>query len=405
MTKPRQTPQPAGASARQVIQATLPEVLKMLSMPQLQQAQRVMDAAVVNPAVQKEAGEYFRKATKTYGSISVKDPELVRRGEQAMRRFIVVTEADKRIKLDVDKLLDSDALRPRTDNPDEAAYLEKVYATLKSRGVYLRMQKKLVPIPDEPSRLMVDPAQFEVWLSLGPDGYTIPTTNGRLTREALLGTTTFGAGYYEAVHRGPIQTEMDKQIRRLLSEIDSGIYLHNLQAKNRRQAFPGVTEVSDLLGGADFPSRSIWDRPHKLVLRAMQLNTGGNVKGAQVFLVVAAYETRDAMNKLDQAIQDSISGAERAVKVLKVLKTAGEVAEVVLLSAGFLKAIRGGVAVAEGASVDALAEKFVGDYLAKNPAVRQEIGSVRWVKGPKGSVGGGVKPGTSAGHGTGWDKW
>jgi hypothetical protein len=63
------------------------------------------------------------------------------------------------------------------------------------------------------------------------------------------------------------------------------------------------------------------------------------------------------------------------------------------------------VAVTES-SVDAIAEREVGRYLAKNPEIAQEVRQVRLVAGPKGTVlGRGLKAGQSTGAGTGFHSW
>lgn len=406
------------ADARSLLQGSLPFVLERMTEAQIQQMQRVLDAAVINPEVKKEANELYRQSiTARSGSLVLRDPKKVRRADRAMESYIPVTEADKYIRLNFEALLTPEALQPRTDNPDEAAYLETVRQTLAARGVWLRFDKKLVRDPEDPSRHIFDPRTFEAWLSLGPNGDKIPTDSGRLTREALLGTTQFGAGYYEHVHQGVIQSALDKETNRLLSEIDSGVMQHNMLAKIRRDAFFGVTEVSDFLGGADFPDHSIWDQPRQFVLQAMDLNVGGNVGGSQAFLVAAAILTRNAAQLLADYIDDTSTGAERAVKVLKVAKTAGQVAEAgLIVTAGVAGVVRGTAALAgrggaTGAravardSVDEAAEKLVRDYVAKNPEIAGDLANVRWVPGPRGSVGGGVKPGSSSGAGTGWHKW
>ncbi len=87
-------------------------------------------------------------------------------------------------------------MTPTTDNPDEADYLEGVRKTLETRGVWLRLSPKLVRDADDRSRWVTDPRHFEVWLSLGARGDTIPTKSGRIDREALLNTRVLGAGYY-----------------------------------------------------------------------------------------------------------------------------------------------------------------------------------------------------------------
>src|SRR4029077_11510849 len=155
------------------------------------------DASVINPSVEKEVAEREREAiVAESGGYVVRDPRKERRAQQASRAFVPVSEADKRIRLDYEKLLAPDALNVRTDNPDEAAYLGRVRKTLEARGVWLRFTQKLVHDPEDPSRWISDPRDFEVWLSLGPDGDHIPSESGRLTRESILGTTVLGAGYY-----------------------------------------------------------------------------------------------------------------------------------------------------------------------------------------------------------------
>jgi len=130
-----------------------------------------------------------------------------------------------------------------------------------------------------------------------------------------------------------------------------------------------------------------------------------------VMLVVAALATRNAARLLSTYIDETSSGAGRAVKVLEVAKTAGKVAEVGLaitgvgafaLSAG--GATAGGVAVTE-ATVDAVAEREVAKYLAKNPEFATELQQVRLVPGPKGTILGNVKGGHSAGYGKGFQSW
>jgi hypothetical protein len=401
------------ADARALLQASLPFALEHMSAEEVGQMQRVLDAAVVNPEVRKEADELHRRSVIAQsGSHVNRDPAMVRRAEEATENLVPISESDKRIRLDFESLLSSDALTPRTDNADEGAYLARVRQTLAAKGAWLRFEPKLVRDPEDPSRHIIDPRAFEAWLSLGPDGDAIPTKSGELTRDALIGTTAIGAGYYERVDQGPAQSALDHEIQRLLGDIESGVDQHNMLAKIRRDAFPGVAEAADLLGGADFPDRSIWDEPHKLVLRAMEMNVGGNVSGSQAFLVAAAILTRNAARLLADYIDDTSTGVERAVTVLKVAKTAGEVAEVGLAVTGVVGLARGAVGLAGGAGagavasdIDVAAEQLARRYAAANGIHAEELSDVRWVSQPRGSVGGGVKPGGSSGAGTGWHKW
>jgi len=330
------------ADARTLLHASLPFVLAHMTDEQVQKMQRVLDAAVVNPDVRKEAeGLYRRSIVAQSGSLIIRDPKMVRRAFRAMESFIPVTEADTRIRLDFKALLTSEALQATTDNPDEARYLEMVRQTLATRGIWLRFSPKLVPDPEEPSHRVVDQQTFTVWLSLGPDGDTIPIESGRLTRNALLSTTRLGAGYYRHVHQGGIQSALEKETRRLLDQIEIGLRHHNRLDKIRDEAFFGVAKISDFLGGADFPDRSIWEPPHKLVVQAMRLNAGGNVKGAQALLGTAAILTRNAGWLLADYLEESSAGAERAVAVLEVAKTAGEIAEIGLAVTEVVGVVRG----------------------------------------------------------------
>lgn len=400
------------ADARGLLQASLPFALEHMTAEQVGKMQRVLDAAVVNPEVEKEADALYRRSViAESGSLVNRDPGMVRRAERAMKSYVPVSESDKRIRLDFKTLLSSDALTPRTDNPDEGAYLARVRQTLAGKGVWLRFAPKLVRDPEDPSRHVIDQRTFEIWLSLGPDGDPIPTKSGELTRDVLIGTTGIGAGYHERVNQGPIQSALDREIRRLIRNIESGMEQHDILARIRRDAFVGVTEISDLLGGADFPDKAIWDQPHKLVVRAMEMNVGGNVSGSQVFLVTAAIVTRNAARLLADYIDDSSSGVERAVKVLKVAKTAGQVAEVGLAVTGVVGLARGAAGLAGAGEaalageVEVAAEQLARRYAARNGIGAEELSQVRYVRQPPGSVGGGVKPGGSSGAGTGWHKW
>jgi hypothetical protein len=401
------------ADARSLLQAALPFALARMTGEQIGQVQRVLDAAVVNPEVQKKVDDLERRSiTAQSGSLTIRDPAMTHRADRAREDFVPISESDKRVRLDYKALLTPDALTQRTDNPDETAYLAKVRNSLAGKGVWLRYEPKLVRDPEDPSRRIIDPRQFEAWLSLGPSGDHIPTATGELTRDALIGTTVIGAGYYEHVDQGPAQRALDQQIKRLTNTIESGLDQHNMLAGIRRRAAPGVAEASDLFGGADFPDRSIWDDPHKFVLRAMEMNVGGNLTGSQAFLVTAAILTRNAAKLLADYLEDSSTGVGRVVTVLKIAKTAGQVAEVGLAVTGVVGLARGAVSLGTGAGtsalasdVDVAAEQLAKRYAAENGIHADELAKVRYVPGPKGSVGGGVKPGTSSGAGTGWHEW
>src|ERR1044071_4837715 len=189
------------ADTRTLLQKHLPYVLTVLTPAQLAQVQRVLDAEVVNPEVAKQANDVYRKSwTAQSGNLVLRDEKMVNRAYRIMASQIKANESDHHIRLDYSRLLTVDALTPITDNPDEAEYLGRVRNTLESKGIWLRFDKQLVRDPDDQSRWMVDPRTFKAWLCIGYDGDGIPTNDGQLDREELLGTVLFGAGYYGAVH-------------------------------------------------------------------------------------------------------------------------------------------------------------------------------------------------------------
>lgn len=399
------------ADARQLLQKHLPYILKVITPAQLAQVQKVLDAEVVNPEIAKEANELYKKSVIAQsGNIVMRDQKIVDRSYRIRNKQLIVREADQHIRLNYKQLLTADALIPITDNPDEAAYLQRVRATLENKGIWLRFDNEFVPHPEGGGRWYIDPRTFRAWLCVGYDGDPIPTNDGLLNREELLGTVMFGAGYYDSVHRGPTQRSLDKQIAILDAEINSGVDEH-LRLFRRKAEAPIVSGISDFLGGADLPDTNIWDYPRKMVRRALELNTGGNVTKSPPYLVVAAIATRNNANLLSEYADDSANGAGRAIKVLKVAKTAGEVAEVGLAVTGVTGAIRGTVRIAgkgaaRDAAVDAAAERMIAKHYANDAQIMADLNKVKWVPGPKGSVGGrGIKPGQSSGNGTGWQKW
>ncbi|NOT49341.1 MAG: hypothetical protein HOP17_16580 [Acidobacteria bacterium] len=384
------------ADAKTLLLASLPFVLATLTPAQLEQAQRVMDAAVLNPVVKKQYDDLMKKSIRAQsGNVIMRDENIVREADKAWEMMIYVHPADYSIRLDFTKLLEPDAFTPETDNPDEAAYLQKVRSILTGSGVWLRIGQPQV------SAFVVDPRVFQVWLSVGPDGdnfFTIPTKNGQLTQEALFNTKTFGAGYSRDVNHGYVREELRREMDRLERQINDGIMQHNILSSDRRRAFIGVTAVSDALGGASFPDISIWNYSHRMLIKAREASIGGrNMTAARAYLLAAAAVTRNAAHLIAEYIDDTSSGAGKAVAILNVAKTAGEIAEIGLAITGGAAVIRGGTkAAASGtkmvvtrteAEVDILLEKEFSKAIAKDPSLAADLKS--WpahVPGPAGTV-------------------
>ena len=375
-------------------------VLAQLTAAQIGQLQRYLDAAVIDPAVQNEANALYRKGTKVYGQIVYTDPETKRRVDRVMREYIPLHQLDDTVRLDLSKVLDSKALAPITDNPDEAEYLESVHNSLGGQGVWLRIAPKRVNDPDDRSRWIYDGKHFEVWLSLARVATQFLPRPGELIARRCSRPRSSARITGAKSMRDRSRARSTGRCR-VGSQMEDGMALHADIAEIRREAAIGVVEVSDLLGRADFPNYDIWDGPNTLVVSAMKMRNAGFTWGAGLLLIVAAITVRNAANLLNTYIAKTTTGAARSVKVLKVARTAGKVAEVGLaITTGAAFVTGGGAAsgvAAANSVVDAAAEKELGKYLARNPDLAGELNSVKLVPGPRGTVLGNIKGGHSAG--------
>jgi hypothetical protein len=177
---------------------------------------------------------------------------------------------------------------------------------------------------------MTSNKEFDVWLSFGFDGDAIPTKDGRLTRDNLLGTTAIGADYYTKVIKGTFQTRFDETADLLRRKVMDGMDLHADQGHVRRTAAPGVVPVSDVLGGADFPNQKMWDQPSKLLVEARNLNKGGNIVQASKRLAQGAMLADLAGARLNEYIDATVKGAARAVFAAKVVVVVTSIIEAAL---------------------------------------------------------------------------
>ena len=240
--------------------AGMPGVLALLSAADVQQLQRYLDAAVVDPAITQQARALYRA-----------NPAAQRQTQALMRQYIPVGRLDDAVRLDLSKLLDPKALAPITDNPNEADYLADVGEKLKGDGVWLRISPKLTRDPDDPSQWIDDGRHFDAWLSLGARGDVISAKNGRIDREALLSAQVIGANYWRRVVRGPMLNAINQQGHRLNSEIFNAISLYWEIVKMRTVAWPGAAVIADAVGGAELPGFDTLTVAGKLLERAYKL--------------------------------------------------------------------------------------------------------------------------------------
>lgn len=377
--------------AEVLITSSLSVVRPYLAQKQINQVQKVLDAAVVNPAVKKEAEDLNRRSiTHRAGSLVMRDPRVERQADRALQGMIWVRDEDKHIRLDFEQLLGTDALEPITDNPDEAEYLKKIRNTLKEKGVWLRVGQER----------LTDPRSFVVWLSLGYDGDAIPTDIGFLDREAILGNQLLGARYFEEVTQGKVKKTLESAIYSLELEIEDGEREHTRLIRRYDDALPGVAELSDAIGGADLPGRSIWVASKRLMSNARELNTNGNILGSQACLLLAAVAISEAAQLLSSYAEKSSAGAASVAKILEVAVTVAAIVE----TCRGLGAVR---MLLKGSLKDA-AKEAVKIWTPKTPgqqAFANDLKQMSYVlRDGKTILGSGARAGQSSRAGTGFDK-
>ncbi|MGD9563528.1 MAG: hypothetical protein AB7F88_16035 [Pyrinomonadaceae bacterium] len=448
------------ADARELIGKELPVVLKHMSRAQVEHVQKVLDAAVVNPVVQQEYKDALRRSIVTggrdggsyesvyqNGRMVLRDVRLRRRADRIFEQQIPISEKDKQVRLNFWDLLTADALTPRTNNPDEAEFYFALAEQLEKSGVWLRFTPKRVRDPEEPSSWIIDPRNFEVWLSYGAGRWPdpIPTKTGLIDQKSLLGTTPIGAAFYERVHQGPFMRELSKAMAELFEAIQDGEQEHLRQEGVRATAAPLVPTISDWLGGAEFSSPKVWKKPFALYMKAWDQRNGGDVLGAVGTVVASAILTEILQRKLNEYINRTVAGAGRAVGILEVIVIVSSVADIAapLLKMGARFFLRQWVKSAVTAEARGLAKSTVRmeaaeaglarrakgymedmtEWMKKNPdaaasehvaAVERmmrkwKVKEVEWMKvvpGPKGQISGTMKGGHSSGmSGLGMDKF
>ena len=219
-------------------------------------------------------------------------------------------------------------------------------------------------------------------LTYGAHGDVIPTKTGYIDRQALLGTEIIGANYWSKVDNGRVMNAFNQQEQKLSSQIEDGMALHLQMTIVRGQAAPGVVAVSDLFGGASFPSIDAWQLPSQLLVSAMQMRNAGSLWGASLILGIVAVLVRNAAKTLNAYVDDTQAGAAFSAKALKVIKTSAEIIDAVLSVYG----AAGFVAGAGDAAADVALKKGVARYVDFVP--QPQAASVsRAVSSSKGGLG------------------
>ncbi|TYC61002.1 hypothetical protein FMN50_07110 [Rhodobacterales bacterium] len=392
-----------GAPEAEELVALVPHLARLLSKAQIAEIQKVLDAAVLNPMYEDAYRKAMRAAVMSRsGGLVLRDRIKERKARRILDKRLVVHRNDGNIRVDYTRMLTPDSLKPRTNNPDEADYLKKVRDILNAQGIWLRLRQPYEAVGR-------DPTKWEFWFSLGRHGDPIETTDAIIDREELFGTTLLGAGYYRSVLTGHVQTKLKRMFARFDLQYENGWQHHMNLMRHRHEAGAGVTGTVDLLGGAEFPSFSIWKRAHALRMKAWNANEDGDVVKAQVHLLVAASVVEHNALLLGRYLSRTIGGANTAMTILRVAETAGQIAEGVLLVTGVgvgVKALRaaGGKALTREMR-DEATEQFVRDYCRRAGISEAELGLPRFMRQPNGTTIGNIRGGHSAGFGGGHHRW
>ncbi len=92
------------ADARELIGKSLPMVLKYMTQDQVAQVQRVLDAAVVNPSVEKEYTDLRKRSIVAQsGDLVMRDERIVQRADRALTAYIHINDNDKRVLRSISK--------------------------------------------------------------------------------------------------------------------------------------------------------------------------------------------------------------------------------------------------------------------------------------------------------------
>jgi hypothetical protein len=288
----------------------VPQVVPLLSPEQIEQVQKVIDAPVINPDIEARAQAAEAGAYTQYGSLTVEDKKRTGAAFRIRKEKVSVKESDKRIRIDHESLLTPEVFQPTVINPDEEEFIEALRARLDRSGVWLRIGTMPTVQP---------------WLSLGPDGDHIPAGKGMLTKKVILETTALGAMHYNMMARSPRRKELDAQAQLLFDDIQEGWSGHFKWQNKREAALPGVAEISEWVGDANYPHIGIWDVARDVWMEGWKLLNQDQTEMAIPLFIVSAEVTKSAAAALAEYEEKVSAGAAAVVEFLTVVEIAADV--------------------------------------------------------------------------------
>lgn len=357
------------ADARTILLSNMPLVYHALTAPQRDQVQRFLDAQVLNPVIEREFKELDRKSIITESNgYTNRNPAIVAQRDKKSEEYIRLGNNDKRIRLDLSKLLARDAFQMQTDNPDEARYHLAVRQTVVSKGVWLRLDRRNPAAGGQPGSFPEnDPRRYSFALSVGPDENSslIPTMNGIISRDALVRTGLFADHYYQRVINGPTRKFLDRAIDRLRIEIAHGWGDHLQYVGADGKAENSVSRrMVEAKAGVDLPDIRIWDVARSNLHLASNDIVEGRFSAAHEHIQVAAVLIVIGAQAINYYMKETSQAASQIATALGYVVTATEIAEKLLaifaIGAKFIRIVRigetavvaetGGGAAATGAA-------------------------------------------------------
>jgi hypothetical protein len=344
---------------RGLITASLPMVLPQLTAAHIDQLQRILDVAVINADIEGRGDALDRQSIKgkiIHSDRYLRDPAIVAQRDKVLTQRIIIKPGDHIIRLDYRKLLTHDALKPTSDNPDEAAYLLVVAEAYEHHGVYLELYSSAAYMirqmaPSDPRKWSV-----RLVLALKSGGGEIKTSTGSLDRNALLSVGRLSAGYYQWVSDGPTLKALESALVHVKYQIEKGLNEHMWWWDNRKE-FPIVSKISDTFGGADWPAPDMWNQPRDIYLKAVKLSSNGKLTESGKFALLATYQTEWCARAVHEYAKATTKGASRVVTILEIVKVCGEIAGWILsllaVGQGLIRLLsrKGGQAALQGGAL------------------------------------------------------
>lgn len=338
--------------ARDLIKAKFPAVLPQITTEQLDQVQRLIDIDSINADIDREWEELNRKSVigRTAEGHAVRDPS---KGapDLVLKKKIKITETGITVRLDFEKLLIRTALKPTTDNPDEASYLLKVWTALAQSGVWLHVYRNNSQLARTQFTAANDHRKWFATLWFGSDKRNeFKTDSGQLTREALLSAPLLGVGYLQYVHNGPTM----KLLRTAMHSVNSKLLLimklyndwtfENDSLRGRILEWGSTKVVGEGMLGLKIqaPDKRVWEEPRQLMNRATWLLDAGKVMEANKFVILAAYQAEwgaIALTEYINYIKATQGSAGVILQALEAAERLGNIAEKLLL----IRAMAGGL--------------------------------------------------------------